>query len=120
MPIVDIQVVAAAGEATSEHTAKTLADALAGALDAAPGRVWVRLESLAETNYAENGVTERVLPVFVKVLHGELPPQAVLAAQASALAEVVASCLNRSPEQVHIEYAPPGRGRVAFGGGLLQ
>ena len=120
MPIVDIQVVGEARKGTPEGSAKTLADTLAQVFQAAPGRVWVRLEHLAEDKYAENGDGERVHPVFVKVLHADLPPQAVLAAQAVALANAVAVCLSRSPEQVHIEFAPPGRERVAFGGELLR
>ena len=120
MPIVDIEVVAEAGKGVPGGSAQALADALAEVFQAAPSRVWVRLEHLAEDAYAENGDAERVLPVFVKVLHADLPPQAVLAAQAKALAKAVGACLGRNPEQVHIEYAPPGRGRVAFGGELLQ
>ena len=120
MPIVDVQVVAEAGKAMPEGAAKALADTLAQVFQAAPGRVWVRLELLPEDRYAENGNGERVRPVFVRVLHADLPAQAALAAQAAALANAVAVCLCRSPEQVHIEFAPPGRGKVAFGGELLR
>jgi phenylpyruvate tautomerase PptA (4-oxalocrotonate tautomerase family) len=120
MPIVDVQVVVEAGKAAPEGAAKALANTLAQVLQTEPGRVWVRLEQLAAENYAENGEGERVLPVFVKVLHADLPPTAALAAQALAMAQAVAACLSRNSGQVHIEYAPPGRGRVAFGGKLLR
>ena len=120
MPIVDVQVVAEDGKTIPEGATKALAEALAAVLKAEPGRVWVRVEQLAESKYAENGPSERMLPVFVKVLHADLPPQEALAAQADALAKAVAACLCRRQEHVHIEYAPPGRGRVAFGGKLLQ
>jgi phenylpyruvate tautomerase PptA (4-oxalocrotonate tautomerase family) len=120
MPIVDIQVVSKAEQAVLGITAKNLAEAIAEALNASPGRVWVRLELLPQEAYAENGAGQQVFPVFVKVLHADMPPHEALVAQAAALAKAVASCVGRSPEHVHIEYAPPGRGRVAFGGELLQ
>jgi hypothetical protein len=43
----------------------------------------------------------------------------VLAAQAQAISTAVAACLLCSADHVHVEYAPAGRGRVAFGGRLL-
>jgi phenylpyruvate tautomerase PptA (4-oxalocrotonate tautomerase family) len=120
MPIVDIQVVASAATDIPGGAAKTLVEAVATVLQAAPGKVWLRLGRLDAGSYAENGEEQQVLPVFVKVLHADLPTQSVLVTQASALAHAVAACFHRSPEHVHIEYAPPGRGRVAFGGELLQ
>jgi phenylpyruvate tautomerase PptA (4-oxalocrotonate tautomerase family) len=120
MPIVDVQVVVETGKPEPEGSARALANCLAEVFQAMPGRVWVRVEHLAEDNYAENGDCERILPVFVNVLHADLPPREALAAQAVALARAVAVCLGRSSEHVHIAFAPPGRGRVAFGGTLLQ
>jgi hypothetical protein len=119
MPIIDVQLVVDTATDVPKGCAKALADGLGKVLDAAPSRLWLRLELLTEDRYAENGSTERALPVFVRVLHADLPPQHVLVTQSQALATVVAACLNRNPEQVHIEYAQPGRGRVAFGGKLL-
>ena len=70
-------------------------------------------------SYAENSAGEAFHPVFVRLLLADLPPPAKLRDQAAALAAAVAAVLGREQEQVHIEYAPPGRGRVAFGGTLL-
>lgn len=120
MPIVDLKVVIPAGTALPEGITKTVAEALAAVFQAPEGRVWVRLEPMAEHLYAENGFGEGVHPVFITILHADLPHREALAAQALAVSKAVAGCLGRAPEQVHVEYAPPGRGRVAFGGRLLQ
>ena len=120
MPIVDVQVVVEAGQTTPSGCAESLAEALAAVLHAPPGRVWLRLQHLPHNMYAENGAAEQVLPVFVRVLHADTPPQQVLVSQAASIANAVATCLNRPTEKVHIEFAPAGRGRVAFGGELLR
>jgi phenylpyruvate tautomerase PptA (4-oxalocrotonate tautomerase family) len=120
MPIVDIQLVAGDG-GQSEHMAAKLADVLASIFGAPVGRVWVRLSFLTSSAYAENGTPETpsMAPVFVRVLHADLPAPQALAVEAKAISQAVSSCVQRSPEQVHVEYAPPGRGRVAFGGNFL-
>jgi phenylpyruvate tautomerase PptA (4-oxalocrotonate tautomerase family) len=120
MPIVDVKIVTSAGTTLPEGTAKVVAEALAAVFQAPEGRVWVRLQQLAEHLYAANGSAESVHPVFITVPHADLPPREALAAQALAVSKAVAGCLKREPEQVHVEYAPPGRGRVAFGGKLVQ
>jgi len=120
MPLVDVQVVVAEGTSVPDGTAKALADSLATVFASAPRRVWVRLEQLPAGCYAENDESGTVLPVFVRVLLADLPPAELLSAQSRAIAGAVAACLIRQPELVHVEYAPPGRGRVAFGGELLQ
>ncbi len=120
MPIVDVQVVAK-GSAVPEGLALRLAEALAPVLSAPPGHAWVRLSILPEAQYAENGANEGAtsLPVFVRLLHADLPNAEVLAMQAEAISRTVALCIPCFPHQVHVEYAPAGRGRVAFGGKLL-
>lgn len=120
MPIVDVQVVTAKGTLVPDGTAQRLADTLASVFASPPGRVWVRLALLPEGSYAENGEATSVLPVFLRILHADLPPADVMSTQSRAIAHAVAACLNRPSEWVHVEYAPPGRGRVAFGGELLQ
>lgn len=120
MPIVDVKIVTPAGTTLPRNTAKVVAEALAAIFQAPEGRVWVRLEQLDEHLYAENGSAQTIRPVFITVLHADLPPREALAVQALAVSKAIAGCLNREPDQVHVEYAPPGRGRVAFGGRLLQ
>jgi hypothetical protein len=120
MPIVDVQVVVVEGASVPDGTAKALADKLATVFASPPGRVWVRLALLPASFYAENDESASLLPVFLRVLLADLPPPEVLATRSQAIAGAVAACLNRQPELVHVEYAPPGRGRVAFGGELLR
>ena len=120
MPIVDIQIVGNDSTAP-DGLASRLAEALAQVFSADIGRVWVRLTVLPVGQYAENGINagEAPLPVFVRVLHADIPAPQVLATQAQAISLAVAACLSCASEHVHVEYAPAGRGRVAFGGRLL-
>lgn len=120
MPVVDVLVVGADAAAVEPGLASALANHIAAVLGAPPGRVWVRCQILSAEHYAENAQGPADLPAFLKILHAELPPPDALAAEASELARVVAACLKRPVERIHIEYAPAGRGRVAFGGQLLR
>jgi phenylpyruvate tautomerase PptA (4-oxalocrotonate tautomerase family) len=122
MPILDVQLVQVEGESPRAGLAGEIAEAAAEVLRAPKGRLWVRLSVLPIHRYAENGVrpVELPHPVFVTVLHAVLPGQAALAAEAQALAAVLASVIGCAKESVHIEYEPQGRGRVAFGGQLVQ
>ena len=120
MPIVDVELVVE-GTSVPAGVASRLVEALAGVFSSPPGRVWVRLSVLPSTHYAENGAQgPAALPVFVRVLHADLPSDDVLAAQAQAVSNAVAACVARPSQSVHVEYAPAGRGRVAFGGRLLR
>ena len=121
MPIVDVHPVVSASRKLPENAAQTLADSISRVLNARRGRVWVRVTELPAGQYAENGATlaDNDLPVFVRVLHADWPEEDTRGKEAVALAASVAACLGRQIEQVHIEYAPPGRGRIAFGGKLV-
>ncbi len=121
MPILDVQLVLPEGAPLPAGLAAAIADAAGALLNAPAGRVWVRLSVLPAGHYAENGVAPADLPrpVFVTVMHADLPGAEGLAAQAWALADAVASVVGCDAGGVHIEFAPPGRGRVAFGGRLL-
>jgi phenylpyruvate tautomerase PptA (4-oxalocrotonate tautomerase family) len=123
MPIVDIEFVQADGLApVGPSLTQTLADAAGRVLGTSPGRTWVRLRSLALTNYAENEapVAADAAPVFVTVLHAHPPQGDALATEVAALTQAVATCLGRPPALVHVQYAPPGAGRQAFGGTLVS
>ena len=121
MPIVDVRPVVSASHKLPTDAAQMLADSIARVLNAKAGRVWVRMTELPGEKYAENGTTLEVndLPVFVQILHADWPEEDARLKEAEALAAAVAASLGRQVEQVHIEYAPPGRGRVAFGGKLV-
>jgi phenylpyruvate tautomerase PptA (4-oxalocrotonate tautomerase family) len=122
MPIIDVELVVSEGATTPAGLAQRLADAAAKVLGVPPGRVWVRLRELPAGNYAENAVDLAAadLPAFVTVLHARPPTGPALADEAKTLGIAVAECLGVPPERVHVEYAPPGSGRVAFGGALVR
>ena len=111
----------AAGAPPPEGLAQSVADALGEVFTSGPGRVWVRLETIDRHHYAENGSTldDGELPVFVRVLHAGLPAVEALAVEAGTISTRVAEVVGRSPDRVHVEYAPPGAGRIAFGGRLV-
>lgn len=121
MPIVDVQVVSPASAPQRASLTRELADALGAALAAPAGRVWVRLAWLPADHYAENGsdLAEGEAPVFVTMLHADPPEGEARVAEATAIASAVGACVGRGVEWVHVEYAPAGRGRIAFGGKLL-
>ena len=120
MPIIDVRPVVSASQ-LPDNAAQIIADSIARELNANTGRVWVRLTELPREKYAENGevVEDNDLPVFVQVLHADWPIENARVQEAEALAVAVAACLGRQVERVHVEYAPPGRGRIAFGGKLV-
>ena len=76
---------------------------------------------MLDVTYAENGVRlkSEELPAFVTVLHAHLPSGAELEAEVQAITAAVATCIGRPIERVHVQYAPAGAGRQAFGGKLI-
>jgi len=122
MPIIDIRYVDAPRAQGRVPSAQELADALGRALGSAPGRTWVRLDALPRAHYAENGVEldDGALPLFVTVLLAHLPDPDARASQLAAITASVAACFGRPTDRVHVEYAPPGAGRMAFGGHWVE
>jgi hypothetical protein len=60
------------------------------------------------------------LPLFVRILHARPPTGAALQAEVAALTTALARASGRPVERVHLEYAPAGAGRIAFGGRLVE
>ena len=122
MPIIDIQIIVDRDETLPEDLAAGLANRLGQALGLAPGRLWLRLQTLPSARYAENAAAPALaaLPVFVTVMHAQALQGGALQAEVLALTQAIATTLGRPGAQVHIEYAPPGAGRVAFGGTLVH
>lgn len=117
MPIVDIHW-AGAPPASADDMAAALADAIGDALQQPPGRVWVRLHLI---HHAENGgPLAGAQPVFVTLMHAHPPTGDALRAEVMAVTEAVAQVSGRPRERVHLEYAAPGAGRMAFGGRLVE
>ncbi len=121
MPIVDIEAVRAP-ERAGVPTADELADALGEVFGTPAGRTWVRMRRLDPGSYAENGMSlaESELPVFVSVLHAHPPVAQALQRELAMLTRTVAALFGCSPERVHVQYAPAGAGRQAFGGVLVS
>ena len=124
MPLVDIECVAAlASPAPAASAAERLADALGAVFGSAPGHTWVRLRRLPAADYAENhspALADDELPVFVTVLHAHLPRGELMVEQVAQVTRAVAEALGRPPQRVHVQYAPAGAGRQAFGGTLVR
>lgn len=122
MPIVDIELVAASAPGTGGASARVLADSLGEVFGSQPGRTWVRVRILDSLAYAENGtdVSSDDLPVFVTVLHAHLTEGEALVDEVGAVTAVLARCLGRHPDRVHVQYAPAATGRQAFGGKLVS
>ncbi len=119
MPIIKALLVVPEGMAAPKGAAQGIADAVAQVLRLEPARVWVTLQHVPADGYAENGVSRPPRPLFIEVLHADLPAPEQIAVQSKALARAIGSSLGLAPELVHIEYAPAARGRLAFGGQLL-
>ena len=118
MPIVDVLLVAADAPSGQQDLARSLADTLGQALQVPAGGLWVRLHALPASHYAENDsvLSPDELPVFVSVLHARPPGGQALDAEIAKVTEAVARATNRATDRVHLEYAPAGAGRIAFGG----
>ena len=122
MPIATLRLVLAPGAKAPQGFPQRVADELGEVFACSPGHVWVQVSTLSATEYAENMVVidEAELPVFVTLLHADLPKSEIRATEARRVCEAIARCVGRPVECVHLEYSPPGRGRFAFGGKLLE
>jgi phenylpyruvate tautomerase PptA (4-oxalocrotonate tautomerase family) len=121
MPILDVEIVDRPGASLAPDLAQCLADRAGDALGAPPGTTWVTVSLTPSTRYAESGGSEGgYLPVFVRVLKQSLPVGPAHTAEVAALTRAVGEATGRARDQVHVIYEPPGRGRVAFGGILVE
>ncbi len=118
MPVVDLTVV---GGDDDPSLAQRVADAVGEALGAEPGRSWLTLRRVRESDYAENGSTlGGAPPVFVTVTLRELPDARERGMIASSLAMAAGAALGRPADRVHVFFAAEGAWRVAFGGALVE
>ncbi|MBM3140112.1 MAG: hypothetical protein FJZ92_07835 [Chloroflexi bacterium] len=121
MPILEIESVLD-GSALAADLATRIADAAGAVFDSSPQETWVRLSTLERGRYAENagGPPAAWAPVFVRLLLARPPEGEARAEQVRALTDAVAAACARAAEHVHVLYEPPGAGRVAFGGRLVD
>lgn len=123
MPIVDVQLITDSRGAAECHAfTQLLADALGKVFASDPGRTWLRVHALPQEHYAENNadLNAEARPVFVTVLHARPPTGHALATEALAVTRAVAACVGCDVLRVHVQYAPAGAGRQAFGGRLVE
>ena len=102
--------------------ARNIVDAAGAALDSRPEGTWVTLQFVDGDAYAENegAPPPGARPVIVSVLQADLPERPALEEQAARLTRAIAEACDRPPENVHLIYEPPARGRIAFGGRLRE
>lgn len=115
VPILDVTVV---GETPDEDLAQRVADAVGRALEAAPGRTWVRVHALPAARYAEDRDTawRAAPPVFVSLLLHDPGVPAIRAERLRVVTDAVAEACGRPRARVHVRLEAPGAGRIAFGG----
>lgn len=120
MPIVEIEIVAE--RKLVPGLAARLAHDLATIFGGPASGTWVKLHRLDVHDYAEGdgGPSPEVRPVLVSVLKADPPFEDELRAEIRQIVDVVAAVCDRPPENVHVIYEPAGRGRVAFGGDLVD
>jgi phenylpyruvate tautomerase PptA (4-oxalocrotonate tautomerase family) len=121
VPVLEIEMVVANGEALPASLAASLADAAGEVFGSKAGQTWVRLRALAAGEYAENGgdPASAPRPVFVSVLQADPPQGEELRLQVDRLTVAIARVCALPPENVHLVYQASARGRVAFGGRLV-
>ena len=119
MPILDIEIVSDRQEKILGRITQALADELGAAFGAAAGKVWVKVRTLPREQYAENGGAAP-MPVFVTVTASAPPAGAELVERIGMIVAAVARITNRPRENIHVEFLPPARGRIAFGGRLVE
>ena len=122
MPILDVEIVASdSTPGPPADLAQSLADAAAEVFSAPKGTVWVKIQIIPFTHYAENGgLPEGFRPVFVTVLKSRVLEGSALEDEIARLTKTLAAVLDRPEETVHILYQPDGAGRVSFGGKLVR
>lgn len=116
MPILHVRIVQQSLDPTP-NLAQTIADAAGAIFQSKPNGTWVTIDAHPMAAYAENGGAKD-LPVFVDVVLGQWPELDAMRRQAFHLAEAVARACGRPAENIHILFAPPAKGRIAFGGNL--
>ncbi len=102
--------------------ASRLADAMGEVLESRPQGTWVIVREIASRDYAENmgGPSDGVEPVIVRLILSTPPEGEKLKAQADQLASAIGKVCGRPKVNVHVIYEPPGAGRIAFGGNLID
>ena len=118
MPILHVEIVGEPSEFSAD-LAQQLAEAAGSALDSRPRGTWVTLNFVKENRYAENGGADS-RPLIVTLLQADLPSGDALRQQVDRLTQAIATTAEHPFKNVHLVLEPSGRGRVAFGGKLVE
>jgi len=122
MPILDVEIVIRPGETLDHKLVTELANRTGDIFSAPPGSTWVKLRTLSQENYAENGGNSPLdfFPIFVSVLTARLPSPDKMQIEIAELTAAIAQVCGRPEENTHIIYLPEGAGRISFGGRLVS
>jgi phenylpyruvate tautomerase PptA (4-oxalocrotonate tautomerase family) len=120
MPILDVTIVGPIDSGARALLAQRLADAASAVFDAPAGKTWAIVREIEPEFYAESGGGTHARPVFVRILQRQPPAGAERATAVAGLTRALAKACGRPMEQLHLIYEPPGAGRIAFGGSLVD
>lgn len=119
MPILHVEIVGDPHD-YPQHLPQLIADAAGSVLSSRPGGTWVKVTFLAVSSYAESGGTVEGCPMIVSLIQAEPPIGDGLRQQVSYLTDAIANVANHPVENVHILVEPGAKGRIAFGGTLVE
>ena len=119
MPIIHVEIVGDAHD-YPQHLPQLIADTAGSVLNSRPGGTWVKVTFLEVSSYAENGGSVEGHPMIVSLVQAEPPIGDNLRQQVSDLADAIAGVANHPVENVHIVVEPGAKGRIAFGGTLVE
>ena len=133
MPMIEVELIGDVASGTRRGLAARIANGVAVVLHAEPQSVWVRLRFTPLSDYAENDPAPGAVPggpspkgassqqpVFVKLLKRSWPARNEMKGEVRALTTAIGAACGRPADDVHIFYEPPGEGRAAFGGKLVE
>jgi phenylpyruvate tautomerase PptA (4-oxalocrotonate tautomerase family) len=118
MPIVLVDMIG--DSPPREGLAKELADACSPAFPPEHREVWVQVRVLPSRGWAVSGQPTGANPIFVHVLREVNPQGEALKKEIQGVTTAVARVTGRPMAEVHVIYEPSARGRMAFGGRLLE
>ncbi len=119
MPILDIDIVGWPDD-YADNLSQILADSVGLALNSRPQGTWVKLTFVEPRYYAENEGAQDLPPVIARVLQADTPKGNALKQQIADLTSAISSATNRTEASVHLILEPNAKGRVAFGGNLVD
>ena len=119
MPILELEIVGIA-EDFPANLAQLVADGAGVALSSRPQGTWVIISFIDTSRYAENGGAVDQPPIIARVLQAELPDTRTLKLQIAQLTRAISAAAKHPESSVHIIVEPAAKGRIAFGGTLVE